>query len=474
MARISVSRFELTAPVRLESPLHIGGPGAGTGDATVLRDGRDRPILPGSSLTGALRAALGEADPERDAREMRWGGAEGTYAGASRVTIPDTVLTPPAGGVYRLGRRDGVALNRAWGSAADGRLYGREVVPAGWEATIVVEVESLAETEADDLTLLADIREILVSGLWLGARTSRGHGHIRAEAAEIAVAQRRFDTAEGYWTTRRKPCVPARRPSTLKPGSVVEVTIDWEPRGPVAVGGTPLIEEVAFAPLLETADGDGELRMVLPGTSIAGALRARAELICRTIAGRSVPDDIDSQLSDCPLVTMLFGAASGRHGASWSALQIPDCASTTTLTGVAVEQAARREKRPSGPQLRRTEHVAVDRWTGGASAGRLFSELEPHGFAFGPLILRLHLDRLGERAAVGAMLLLVTVRELCEHRIPLGAKVLRGFGEIEVNRVRVTGPEVDYCDTSFPDLTDHRFAEWRREWQAYWMTGESG
>ncbi len=53
-------RYRITGNLILKTALHIGGgggPARGT-DSPVLRDGYDRPYIPGSSLKGALRAAV--------------------------------------------------------------------------------------------------------------------------------------------------------------------------------------------------------------------------------------------------------------------------------------------------------------------------------------------------------------------------------------------------------------------------------
>ena len=473
MARNVVCVTTMTADLTVESPLRIGGSGTASSDDTaVFRDACERPILPGTSLAGALRANLGASEVEADEAGSWWGAARGTHVGASRVSVFDAEIVLPS---YGLGRRDGVAINRATGSAVDGLLYGFEVVPTGARATVTIEVESITGTEEADLQLLANIRALLVRGLWLGARTTRGFGEVRASTDNIEVRQRRYDEVARFWSTRSEPASPQLPGVSPTVSDTIEIEIGWHPEGPVAVGRRDLVDGIALVPLMERRGGGDRLHLVMPGTSIAGALRSRAEMICRTIDQTPPSDDFDGQLAANPLVQRLFGASAGSFDdASWSALQTFDCMSKQSISAntweVERSNLAAQKARPrrilgrGGAELRRTEHVAVDRWTGGASEGRLFSELEPHGFEFEPLRLRLHVSRLGESPDAATMLLMVTLRELCAGRVPLGAKTMRGLGGIGVSRVQMKGRGLD-IDGDFPDLRSEPFATWRSAWR---------
>jgi CRISPR/Cas system CSM-associated protein Csm3 (group 7 of RAMP superfamily) len=157
---------------------------------------------------------------------------------------------------------------------------------------------------------------------------------------------------------------------------------------------------------------------------------------------------------------------------------VSDCASITTVHAetwfravtpkTPGQQPGRTVQGAKGAELRRTEHVAIDRWTGGASDGRLFSEYEPHGFTFEPLRFRLHLGRLpGHQRAVAIMLLLITVRELAEGRLPLGGRTTRGYGCVSVTGIRVTGGGLDITAGTTLDLHADEFAHLRTAWHKH-------
>jgi CRISPR/Cas system CSM-associated protein Csm3 (group 7 of RAMP superfamily) len=85
------------------------------------------------------------------------------------------------------------------------------------------------------------------------------------------------------------------------------------------------------------------------------------------------------------------------------------------------------------------DHVAIDRWTGGAADGRLYSVLEPHAVEWEPIRLSIDLTRLGTYRDTALALLLLVLRDLKHGRIPLGGMVTRGFGDVHVDEVTLTG-----------------------------------
>ncbi|WP_198532734.1 hypothetical protein, partial [Carbonactinospora thermoautotrophica] len=95
--------------------------------------------------------------------------------------------------------------------------------------------------------------------------------------------------------------------------------------------------------------------------------------------------------------------------------------------------------------LEQADHVAIDRWTGGAAEGRLYSVLEPHGLAWEPITLTVDLDRLARHRDVSAdaalALLLLVLRDLKAGRVPLGYATNRGLGDITVDAVTLTFPD---------------------------------
>ncbi|EFC81116.1 RAMP superfamily CRISPR-associated protein [Parafrankia sp. EUN1f] len=101
--------------------------------------------------------------------------------------------------------------------------------------------------------------------------------------------------------------------------------------------------------------------------------------------------------------------------------------------------------------LVRADHVAIDRWTGGAASGRLYSTLEPYRVEWEPLRLTLDEERLRrfaehdpDLADAARALFILVLRDLAAGRVRLGHGTNRGHGDLAVSAVRVIGfPEAD-------------------------------
>lgn len=128
------------------------------------------------------------------------------------------------------------------------------------------------------------------------------------------------------------------------------------------------------------------------------------------------------------------------------ALFVEDCYANHTMQPDAwssVESAANQAELQTGLNqagLKDTQqafHVAIDRWTGGAADGCLYSTLEPMGIEWQPITLKLDLHRMGGWQSVGIMLLLLLLRDLLQGRIPLGYATNRGMGAIQVNSIAI-------------------------------------
>ena len=205
----------------------------------------------------------------------------------------------------------------------------------------------------------------------------------------------------------------------------------------------------------KTADNNGEnstAPLLLPGTSIRGALRSRCSRIARTVLyannppsqvesftqadgdGNQVPIDIHEQLAKEPrLVRYMFGTTEYR-----GAVRVQDC--TTKDTGPSVT----------------VTHNAIDRWTGGVVEGLLFEEVTyPHA-TWNDIVIEVDTARLLQNvkteSGIGGLsldeclpfaraswcLLCIALAELSAGTLPLGGRTTRGHGQVEVSGISVS------------------------------------
>jgi len=205
----------------------------------------------------------------------------------------------------------------------------------------------------------------------------------------------------------------------------------------------------------KTADNNGEnstAPLLLPGTSIRGALRSRCSRIARTVLyadnppsqgesftqadsdGNQVPIDIHEQLAKEPrLVRYMFGTTEYR-----GAVRVRDCTTKNT-----------------GPSIKVT-HNAIDRWTGGVVEGLLFNEVTyPHA-TWNDIVIEVDTARLLQNvktessiadlslddcvpfARASWCLLCIALAELSAGTLPLGGKTTRGLGQVKVTGISMS------------------------------------
>jgi len=464
------------------------------------RDGASHPVLTGRSVKGAVQAACKKYfdETKNSALKRLWGGlsAQGAWASAltfHTVDLHNAEVFPGGeggsdqGGAGRLPTRMGIAIDRYWGAAGDTALFEHEYVPAGRPLTLTITAQagSMPENRPDDPAapfggvsecqpvteddverLFSIILGVLKSGrVSFGGRRNAGWGRVRPM---------KQSDGERFWVLTRAPLGTrddllswlgngcgegmSERIEPIEFGEPdrVRINIRWNSPTGILVAD-PRLSRVEssdeqndprdeddpdeLVPTRHLRSGPGEnAPIVLPGSSVRGALRSRASRIARTIlAARhaSVNDwsniNVHNQLAHDPdLVQRLFGSTERR-----GALTVLD-----TLAS-------------SNGSTRLITHNAGDRWTGGVAEGTLYGE-EVHDAKWKNIVLELDLKALSKddnrrggtqrprpeddslRRAAWCLLGLV-LAELAAGTLPLGSRGTRGLGQVEVTSIKVEG-----------------------------------
>lgn len=448
-------RWAITADLVLESAAHFGG---GPGDAAgtvLLRDVREgRPLLPGTSLAGALRShladVLGGYRSDEDPRVARlFGCARGDDLGRqSPLIVFDSLGILPDGRPVEI--RDGVQIEACRGTAEEHKKFDLEVLPAGTRFRVRLElIVPEANTEEELLSLLVTSLNGLSKGdLALGARRSRGLGALhtggwRAVRHDLGTSAGWLDwlgsdPVEPIGAGIQTSDDPAEACQCALPSFKFKAFPDQrcrlvfklalQAKAGLLVRSAPVEPAAPDAVHLRSAG-----RSVLPGTSLAGVLRARALRIARVVRGRA--GDAEQW------VESIFGP---RNEGTTPENDRDLWASRLRLSESLVE---------NGTRLRQTR-IRIDRLTQGVVPGALFEEELEHGST---ICVR---GELRGPAPGEAGLLLLVLKDLLDGDLPVGGTssvgrgALCGSGELILeNSERIVlevgsrdGPDVEHLD----------------------------
>jgi CRISPR/Cas system CSM-associated protein Csm3 (group 7 of RAMP superfamily) len=214
--------------------------------------------------------------------------------------------------------------------------------------------------------------------------------------------------------------------------------VELEATGPLLVGGSSVVTDEskeADLTFLEIPFADYEtesLRGVawIPGSALKGVIRHRAEYILRSLG-------LSDDERRAAMIDSLFGCVRPAEQADGSVKTVAR-KSKVTIRGCLIKE----------PAYVTVQHVAIDRFTGGALEGALYAEapIWCEGMKV-PISLEFAEVTPGE-----ACLLAHVLMDLGEGRLPIGGGGGRGNG-----RLRFLN-----CDQSFPAKGETRFSlVWR-------------
>lgn len=319
--------------------------------------------------------------------------------------------------------RHGVGIDRTTGAASDGALYEHEFLPRGTSFDIRITAEGRDdETMGRDQSkgipgpassdtvkkLLEFIVDVLTQHkVSLGGRTGSGQGSFTVGKADLRTLATTTGKETGTSLTEALNSLIGAQATgshtdlelgdwTLEEPARIEIKW-WSPTGIFVAEDEKLTKQRKAAkeaenkekgineevhsvihPLRDPSEEWEKAQLLIPGTSIRGALRSRASRIARTVlAARDdfkllTSHDIHEQIAAEPnLVRYMFGCTDYR-----GAVTVHDCRSIERGTRVEVT------------------HNAIDRWTGGVVDGGLFTEAVYLGTEWEPIQIDIDLRRL--------------------------------------------------------------------------------
>ena len=400
MSRTIVGKVQVRGDLVARTPISVGGLGAGEHvDLDVAVDGSGRFYIPGTSLAGPMRAWLEKNVESTKLVKELFGFIEQTGDGgqASLLFVEDSFIEDsPARGAIRE-RRHGIALREDTGTCKT-RGMG------------ALRLEDLRVDYYDFAKDTGALDRWLTSGSSSEARESRG-------------LDQELEALKDFGTPKRKE----RR--------LFEILIHWRALSPVMVKAGRDGVETDMLPLMSGVGGTGKIAPVIPGSSVKGALRAQAHRILHTLF-----DQKGEKISDKPeylgLLDTLFGST------EWAGRLSVDDIYYKPEAPVSPKAWLEEDVNALDAVTERHQHVAIDRFTGGASEGALYSARpvkrdegeEDSGWE--PIRLALDLSDFPESEGRAALALLkLLIRDLRDGYVSIGFGSRRGMGEIAVKRV---------------------------------------
>ena len=396
---------------------------------TVYLDHEERAYIPGSSLRGSLSALLDENNAtiqklfgyERSVTNTGYGER---LAGKVRIFdahMTKTIATDGDKTPYWYEKRGtfishGISLDDVTGTTEKGKLFRYELVPADTKFAVEIEADKLNKNEIEILLGLLT-RWNGASATAIGKGTSKGYGRIEWRHTKTKVLS--IDALH-QWAHNATIEKPPFSDITSEINAIdISALIKKQQRYEFSIDIYPLSPLLCNEPGFVTGDKEdaGQVfyarndKAVIPGSTLAGVVRARGRKILMTLLHQADPqkalDDIANKADK--MIEELFGNKDRQ-----SAIEFSDATDTACTT---------------------TKHLqyfnAIDRFTGGVKEGALFNVEAAQCDHLETETCYLNLGRLPEGDWWKGLLLFI-VRDAVEGELAVGWGKSKGYGSLTI------------------------------------------
>ncbi len=477
-ARQIAARVVVEAELVLKTPAHFGS-GDSPEDTVIplLVDPYDEvsPLLPGASIAGALRAYLlarqggylSSDEFHRNSHAARlFGSIHSDTHHPEQMLLQSRVIVNDAIGQWRHDGsphdvRRGVKLDRHMHTAEDKLLFTHELWNAGTVFPLHCEL-LIYDTDHQSRAELIGQFAVALSGLSdgsirIGARKQRGFGEICVETwhvrefnlrqqkdllAWLRLGNDHLSTVQGTQSGTDLIKLFSAVPDYPDARQIAALTASF------AIDGSLLIREYEedSAVHLSTLH-QGQMKPIVSGTSVAGALRSRMHKIAATIHAE---EDAHQH------VASLFGTEVD-----------PQNARNTRASRIQIDETIIEGTPADWVQAR----VSIDRFTGGALDGALFTE-KPI-FGVNDVKVTLNIRIINPRSSEIGWLLLA-LKDLWTGDLPIGGERSIGRGRLQGIEATLTTSEGTWTIIEGDDKNSLRIVGEVETLEAYAATFVSG
>ncbi len=299
----------LQGALELLSPTLIGSGRDDVSDIDVLLDVDEKPFIPATSLIGVLRQTIRSDEIDKNDLKRFWGFIRedkiSKQEQQSVVRCSDLLCQSR----FSILRRDGIKIDHKTGIVEDKGKYDYQLIDRGAKFGLNLETDYSKATQEFVTRMMVTIAYLLEHGsLRIGAKTNNGLGQVTLRKKEFYV----FDFSEKKdvlnWLTLpkdRKLSSTTFSEDLRFPVKNREFVIDatFDLKSSLIVRSYATSPDMPDAVNVQSNDSP-----VIPGSSLKGAMRARAEKILKTL---EKPENLTQNI-----LRNLFGYVDESHRAT--------------------------------------------------------------------------------------------------------------------------------------------------------------
>lgn len=414
----------LQSQIECLSPMHIGSGTGSYSDMDIIRDADGRPVIPSAGFIGVLRRMIKHQIINEDIGESHefknfWGYAEDKDGMQSALCCSDlNCIGSNEKESPKIVIRDGICIDNATGMVKSGGKYDFELLESGNRFKIKMEFtyrkdneDFVRKTASTILKLLAEKR------ILIGAKTNNGFGRIGIVKDSVKIYLFDF-SSEGNDLRKTENSSNKNIFNWLTQNFSEQNSINQQELGrpfseklkrfsittTLRLKNSLIVRSYSSGPKMPDAVQLKSLNKdwVIPGSSLKGAIRARAERIVNTLGLKNADT----------IITELFGNVCDEQ-------QLEDARKGR----IRVQEIYLSPKDFIAEQQTR---IKIDRFTNGAMDGCLFNSMPIFIQAEGKIIeMNIEIDNYKEYEPG---LLLLVLKDLWSGDLPVGGEKNIGRG----------------------------------------------
>lgn len=292
-------RIIISGKLKNLTPLHIGGMNENTlSDMPVITNGLGKHYIPATGLAGSMRSYLSKLFSDEHVNELFGFSDISTKSDEIRSSILIDDCEIEGDNITEIRHHN--SIDRTTGVTAEHAKFDEEVIPAGREFKFNMEVkiyESLDEEISKNM--ISHLIEGLKNGyFYIGGHKTRGLGRIKLTNEKVYLYDFANDREQAILdfndypnsanTAKHEEDISEWKGEPDKIFNFLRLSIKCSLESQFISKSPGIGDEIDTTPVY-SINAKGEYVPILPGSSLKGLLRSRADMILRTLL-----DDVSS------------------------------------------------------------------------------------------------------------------------------------------------------------------------------------